>query len=139
MKVKFNMHKIKVAVSHLKAYVSKPTAKTGIIFLMKNQVTIVSKYLTKEREPPLEFVNFLKQYSAKFENFQNMKFTELSQGVFTFMNIYIILTFFGHYSMLTAEYCVYRTCVNCSLPGYTPDFSGYNAVKTVVNISVSNQ
>ena len=25
-----------------------------------------------------------------------------------------------------------------SLPGYTPDFSGYNAVKTVVSISVSN-
>ena len=34
-----------------------------------------------------------KQYSAKFKDFQNMKFTELSRGAFTFMNIYIILTF----------------------------------------------
>ena len=32
-----------------------------------------------------------KQYAAKFEDFQNMKFTELSQSAFTFMNIYILL------------------------------------------------
>ena len=33
------------------------------------------------------------------------------------MNIYIILTFFGHYSMLTAVYCVHRTCVNAPCRG----------------------
>ena len=55
------------------------------------------------------------------------------------MNIYIILTFFGHYSMLTAVYCVHRTCVNAPCRGTHRIFnSGYNAVKTVVSISVSN-
>ena len=34
------------------------------------------------------------------------------------MNIYIILTFFGHYSMLTAVYCVHKTCVNAPCRGY---------------------
>ena len=59
-----------------------------------------------------------KQYSAKFKDFQNMKFPELSQDAFTkIMNIYIILTFFGHYSMLTAVYCVHRTCVNAPCRG----------------------
>ena len=33
------------------------------------------------------------------------------------MNIYIILTFFGHYSMLTAVYCDHRTCVNAPCRG----------------------
>ena len=56
-----------------------------------------------------------KQYSAKFKDFQNMKFPELSQDAFTY--IYIILTFFGHYSMLTAVYCVHRTCVNAPCRG----------------------
>ena len=43
-----------------------------------------------------------KQYAAKFEDFQNKKFTELSKSAFNFMIIYIILTFLGHYSMLNA-------------------------------------
>ena len=83
-----------------------------------------------------------KQYrpvlSAKFEDFQNIKFTELSQSAFTFINMYVILTFLGHHSMLNAVYCVHKTCVNRSLSGYTTDFSAYIAVKTVVSISVSN-
>ena len=37
---------------------------------------------------------------AKLEGFRNMKFTELSQGAFIFMNFHIILTFLGLYSML---------------------------------------
>ena len=79
-----------------------------------------------------------KQYSAKFKDFQNMKFPELSQGAFTLMNIYIILTFF--WPLFNVNCSVLRPQNVCkrSLPGYTPDFSGYNAVKTVVSISVSN-
>ena len=49
---------------------------------------------------------------AKLEGFGNMKFTELSQGAFIFMNFHIILTFLGLYSMLLMQYCVHRTCVN---------------------------
>ena len=42
-----------------------------------------------------------KRYLAKFEGFQNMTFSELSLQVHSIlMNIYIILTFLGHYSML---------------------------------------
>ena len=80
-----------------------------------------------------------KQYAAKFEDFQNMKFTELSQSAFTFMNIYIILTFLCQlFNVKCSKYCVHRMCVNRSLSGYTPDFSAYIAVKTVVSICVSN-
>ena len=48
---------------------------------------------------------------AKLEGFRNMKFTELSQGAFIFMNFHTILTFLGLSSMLLNAVhgsCVYK-------------------------------
>ena len=73
---------------------------------------------------------------AKLEGFRNMKFTELSQGAFIFMNFHIILTFLGLYSMLLNA--VLRpqnvrkrdVCLQTAPCRDTPDFSAYIAEKS---------
>ena len=66
-------------------------------------LTAVIKITTRATYVCTSAMTSCKQYSAKFEDFQNIKFTELSQSAFIFDEyLYIILTFLGHYSMLNA-------------------------------------
>ena len=56
-----------------------------------------------------------------------MKFTELSQSAFIFMNIFITLTFLGHYSMLNAVLRPQNVCNKPLLVGVHTRFSAYIA------------
>ena len=67
---------------------------------------------------------------AKLEGFQNMKFTEISQSAFILMNLHflVIIQYVVNAVLRTQNMCKRVVCLQF-IPGYTPDFSAYIAVK----------
>ena len=79
-----------------------------------------------------------KQYSAKFEDFQNMKFKELSQGAIHFYE-YLYNTYIS-WPLFNVNCSVLRPQNLCNplLAGVHTRFFRIQCRKTVVSISVSN-